>query len=68
MLPADQYILKVKQFGKIECLVGFAGASLGPLGHMMIMGDVFLKYYYAEFDVTNDQVGFALANPNPKAF
>lgn len=66
MLPASMYILKVTQFKKEECLVGFAPAKLGPLGHMMIMGDVFLKYYYTEFDVTGDRVGFALANPNPK--
>jgi len=61
-VPATQYILQITQMGQTQCLVGFQSISFPPsFGTTMIMGDVFIKYWYTEFDVGNQRVGFALA-------
>jgi len=60
VLTPQQYVLN--EGG--ECLSGFLGidlpASLGPL---VILGDVFIRQYYALYDFENSRVGFATAYP-----
>jgi len=60
-LPSSEYILDLKVFGQEGCLVGIQEIDLGRLGESLIMGDVFIKYWYTEFDVANTRVGFAKA-------
>jgi len=60
-LPADQYIIPMKEGEDIDCLAGFSPVDLGDLNPAIIIGDTFLKYYYSVFDVDNQRVGFAKA-------
>jgi cathepsin D len=61
-VPPSMYILKVTQFGQTQCIVGIMGLNFPPsFGETVILGDVFIKYYYTHFDVAGKRVGFALA-------
>lgn len=54
-LGGSEYILEVQT----ECLVGFMGIDLSREGLNWILGDVFLRKYYTQFDVGNKRIGFA---------
>ncbi|VDD82466.1 unnamed protein product [Mesocestoides corti] len=57
-LAPEDYILKVNQFGRTVCLLGFM--ALDVPGHpMWILGDIFLGKYYSIFDLGQKRLGFA---------
>jgi cathepsin D len=49
------------------CISTIIGLDLPGHPDFLILGDVFLRKYYTEFDATNQQVGFATAVPTPSA-
>jgi len=58
VLPPQNYILNVDG----ECLLGIMSINLPPeYGNFMILGDVFIRAYYTEFDIGNKRLGFAPA-------
>jgi cathepsin D len=64
-VPPDMYILEVTMFGQTQCIVGVMGLAFpASFGETIILGDIFIKYYYTHFDVAGKRVGFALANKN----
>jgi len=64
-LPPQMYVLKVTdQQGDEECIIGLQAIKFPPeFGTTIILGDVFLKYFYTHFDEGKDRVGFAKAVP-----
>ena len=61
-LSGDDLLVKITTAGQTVCLSGIMGFP-GPLpgGIGAILGDVFLKKYYASFDVGQARVGLAPA-------
>lgn len=64
-LPPQMYILKVTdQQGDEQCIVGLQPMKFPPsFGTTVILGDVFIKYYYTHFDEGKNRVGLAKAVP-----
>jgi cathepsin D len=64
-LPPQMYILKITdQQGDEQCIVGMQAMKFPPsFGTTVILGDVFIKYYYTHFDEGKNRVGFAKAVP-----
>merc|ERR1711920_1147793 len=57
-LTADDLILQ--QSGS-QCILGLMGIDIpAPRGPLWILGDVFMRKYYVQFDWGNKQLGFAL--------
>lgn len=63
VMPGTDYVMEIKQ-GKGRnpvCLSGFMGMDLGKsVGRIWILGDLFLRHLYVEFDMENDRIGFAM--------
>ena len=59
-LPSSMYIIPVTQGKETQCLIGFQAMNLGPaINPGLIIGDSFLKYYYAEYSYADSTVSFA---------
>jgi len=56
-LEGKDYVLQVSG----ECLLGMSGMDLSKEGLSLILGDVFLRKYYAVFDLGKTRVGLATA-------
>jgi saccharopepsin len=56
-LAGSDYVLQVSG----QCLLGMTGMDLSREGLSVILGDVFLRKYYAVFDLGNTRVGLATA-------
>jgi cathepsin D len=65
VLPPSLYILQVtSQQGEVQCIVGLTPMNFpASFGTTVILGDVFIKYYYTHFDKGQERVGFARAVP-----
>jgi len=62
-LTPEQYVVKLPDNnGKMTCQLGIAGGQGLPF---WILGDVFIRGYYSVFDMSDYQVGFAVAAKNP---
>lgn len=61
VLTPNEYVLKAGLFGVTQCIAGFLPMEL-PWKDTVILGDTFLKTYYAEFDMSEKRVGLAKAN------
>ncbi|XP_054258716.1 lysosomal aspartic protease-like isoform X1 [Macrosteles quadrilineatus] len=60
-LTSSDYILQVNSQGDsndVVCISSFVGSDQMPF---IILGDVFMRKYYTQFDMGNNQVGFATA-------
>jgi len=63
-IPASNYVLEIDG----ECILGVQSIALPPeYGNFLILGDVFIRAYYTEFDYGGKQLGFAPAAPTPSA-
>ena len=64
-IPAAGYVIKVTDSsGKDQCVIGIQAVKLpSSLGSTVVLGDVFVKYFYTHFDLGKNRIGFAKAVP-----
>eukprot|EP01061_Rhynchopus_euleeides_P008832 TRINITY_DN17_c0_g1_i3.p2 TRINITY_DN17_c0_g1~~TRINITY_DN17_c0_g1_i3.p2 ORF type:complete len:405 (+),score=177.21 TRINITY_DN17_c0_g1_i3:51-1217(+) len=60
-LAPQDYILQITEAGQTTCVSGIMGFPGLPAGLDAILGDVFIRKYYTNFDFENNRVGFAAA-------
>ncbi|KYM89486.1 Lysosomal aspartic protease [Atta colombica] len=60
-LTSEDYIIKLKRYNHTICTSAFIDTVLYENSPTWILGNVFLRRYYTEFDMRNNQVGFAPA-------
>jgi len=60
-LTGQEYVLKVTAMGQSECICGLMAMPTLPWKDAVIVGDVFLRVYYSEYDMGNQRMGLAKA-------
>lgn len=61
VLTNEDYILKIDNGKQKECINGFKGMEGLPDNLGIILGDLFLKKFYSEYNMLDGKIGFALA-------
>ena len=60
-VPSEEYILKLPdEGGAFMCISGFMQLNIGG----WVIGDIFLKRFYVEYDLDNARIGFAHKRDN----
>jgi len=60
-LTSADYVLSITSGGVTECVLGIMGQDFPAKFDYFILGDTFMRKYYAYFDKNNNRVGFAPA-------
>ncbi|GFN76158.1 cathepsin d [Plakobranchus ocellatus] len=61
-LTNKDYIVKINNDGETLCFSGFVGRSVYKnFSPVWVLGDVFIRAYYTQFDKGNSRIGFAKA-------
>jgi len=66
VLTGKDLVMEVSSAGTSICISTIIGLDLPGHPDYMILGDVFLRRYYSEFDGVNKRVGFAPAVPSSR--
>jgi len=61
-LTADDYVVKVTQFGQTQCLMGIMSMPVPEGFDYVILGDVFMRPYPTYFSRNDDTVSFYTYN------
>lgn len=59
VLESKDYVLSVTQGDQTECVLGIMGQDFPAKFDYFILGDSFIRKFYAHFDKNNNRVGFA---------
>jgi cathepsin D len=59
VLESKDYVLAVTDSGQTECVLGIMGQDFPAAFDYFILGDSFIRKFYAHFDKNNNRVGFA---------
>jgi len=67
-LSADDYVVKVSQFGQTQCLMGIMSTAVPAGFHYIIVGDVFFRRYSPYFNGNDNSVSFFTENETATPF